>query len=348
MNFREYNPNDVVKIINLVRSGLNISTFGEAFWQWKFSARNNYLKTYGFVVEDNGEIVAFASFFPYEVKVKKTYALCYLVADVVIDEKFKGKGLFTPFFEWTLQEVEGLDSTFGTYLFSSKVAYPIYTKKFNYSPLGKLKYYVGFGGVSELARRKLGNVIGGITGRMAEVLLSKELKYLDERFEFKEVSYFSEEFDGLWEEVKFRWPIAVKRDNHFLNRRFAGHPLSTYAIFGCYEEKVLKGYIVLKGTNVIDFIYSDEPAGLALFSKARKWFKLNRVPVINVMLLGSKDEFSCLRKAGFFRYDYKVRPFGLYPSPELLLRVSNNFPPSNDLFDSNAWKFTNSDIDCGI
>lgn len=348
MVFREYKPEEVRKIIKLIREGLNVRNFNENFWEWKFVKGNNKLKTLGFVAEDNGLLAGFASFFPYEMKAGDEEGLCYLVADVVFDKKFRGKGFFAPFYQWALGQVERVDTTVGTYLFSSPLAYPIYTKKFDYHSLGQLKYFIAFGNLSNTASRKLGRILGDITGRVAEAFLSKDFKLNEDTYSFKEISHFDEAFDDLWQKVKDNWRVAIKRTSSFLNWRYFDHPWHKYEMIACYKDRDLKGYIVLNGTRIFDLLYDDESAGLSLISRALKYFKFNGVPIINTMMLGGEKELMCLRKAGFYPYNYRPRPFGLFPPVELLVKPANISLYSNDLLNPAVWKFTEADIDCGI
>lgn len=348
MEFREYEQKDVKKIIELVREELKVPNFDEEFWKWKFERGNPCGKTLGFVAEDDKKTIGFCSFFPYKVKVGEKFGKCYLVADVVVNKYHRGKGIFKNMYKEALEQIEKLEDIIGTYLFSSSMAYRAYTDRFSYRSLGKLKYFVAVGNISFLAKRKLGRFLGGNIGKIGETFLHRDIKWIEDKYDFAEIKRFDKDFDEFWERVKERWYIAIERTSKFLNWRYFGHPWNEYTIFSCYKRGELRGYIVLKIPNIMDIVFMEIEDGLALISKGMKWFVEKGVPIVNLLIFGSEEEYEVLKRAGFLFYNYKIRPFGLYPAQELLVRPSHNIAYSQKCFNSGKWKFSLSDIDCGI
>jgi hypothetical protein len=165
----------------------------------------------------------------------------------------------------------------------------------------------------------------------------------------KEEENFDASFDRLWEKLEDRWPVALVRNSEYLEWRFRGHPWHEYRLLTCRDGAgELMGYAVLLVDSIHDFMFDGEASGSALLWYARKVCKAAGVPVVNCLGLGSKSEASALARAGFVRYHLPWRPFGLYSRPKPLVRPAASCPGSELLLDSRNWKFTFSDVDCGV
>lgn len=110
LEFREINyQNDVPDIVNLISKGLD-KEYTEDFFRWKH-LENPFGKSFGLVATDNGKIVGLRMFMFWKFTNKKENKIITAIrpVDTVVDNAFRGKGLFK---KLTLQ---GLDKCAGKY-----------------------------------------------------------------------------------------------------------------------------------------------------------------------------------------------------------------------------------------
>jgi GNAT superfamily N-acetyltransferase len=326
----------------MVRHSLGVPGYDEKYFGWKFSPRARGKKPLGLVVEDEGRVVGFASFFPYRACLAGRPGHIYLIADCVIRPERRGQGLFRKLFDQALERVEAEPGTIGTYLFSSADSDAIYKKKYGFRPIESPQYHIGLGDWKRPLAGRLGM-------RLSAPPPAKDGESQKGGLVMKEEENFDASFDRLWEKLEDRWPVAVVRDSEYLEWRFRGHPWHAYRLLTCRSQAgELEGYLVLLADSIHDFIFDGEASGSALLGFARKVSKAAGVPVVNCLSLGSKSEARALARAGFVRYHLPWRPFGLYSRPKPLVRPAASCPGSELLLDSKNWKFTFSDVDCGV
>jgi hypothetical protein len=84
------------------------------------------------------------------------------------------------------------------------------------------------------------NLFGGLWG----ILHRRQSVPSD--LQIREVERFGEEVDRLWEKVQHQYTAIVKRDQVYLNWRFAEHPQLEYRCFLVTRNGEAKGYFVLR------------------------------------------------------------------------------------------------------
>ena len=71
--------------------------------------------------------------------------------------------------------------------------------------------------------------------------------------EIKRVHELDEQFDLFWEKAISLYPIMGVRDRKYLNWRYLKHPTRNYAIYRAFWKEEMKGYIVLRKVELLDF-----------------------------------------------------------------------------------------------
>ena len=169
-------------------------------------------------------------------------------------------------------------------------------------------------------------------------------------YDIKEIEYFDEEFDVLWEKVKKNYPIATERCSKYLNWRYIENP-QEYKIFGAYKKDILVGYIVIslesKTTkdgvvvlgHLVDFLLdeSEKEAGLELILKAEDYLKAEGACAISAWML----------KEWFYADILKECAYMNLRSPSILtaLPIGEGINETGFVYDYKNWYITIGDSD---
>jgi predicted N-acetyltransferase YhbS len=156
---------------------------------------------------------------------------------------------------------------------------------------------------------------------------------------------------AFWEVVKNKYPIMVVRDEAFLQWRYFAVPAREYKMFVYKKDGAVMGYIVatVKEANdtnygmIVDFLLRDgeTKAGQELVWKCFELFKQKQVQLITCLMLVHTQEYSILRKCGFFK---GPAWFGIKPTP-LIYRVHHRNQDTEQMKDIKNWFFTMGDYD---
>lgn len=93
LKFREIDyKKDIPAVVQLIKEGLD-DTFTESFFRWKH-VQNPFGKSFGFLVEDEGDIIGIRMFMFWKFKKSKEYKTAIRPVDTVVDKRYRGKGLF--------------------------------------------------------------------------------------------------------------------------------------------------------------------------------------------------------------------------------------------------------------
>lgn len=336
---RLYSENDERMVAALIRDHMPLPEYSAGYLQWKmgFSYRSiaQDIQPFGVVTEENGSIVSFACFFPY---LLWNGSYIWNIDDVVTHQQYRRRGLFRKTMEYGLAVVDKKGE--GCYLFSSAMA------REGYYSLGfkedtTLSYYICASGFWSLLLAKL--------FRKRKVP-KMDIHTVIEKFNNKngvKVRQLKKFDQAIGENLVRVLPERyMQRSVSFLNRRFFNHPSREYASFIVTDKSGdFKGYIILSKVNVLDFGAVEQRFLPLLFEFAREYFLANRSAVGNVLVAGNADTVLRIKIAGFFRWNFKSRPFGLYRPHTLMIR----YPvAAKQKAERNNRLFTMCDINCGF
>lgn len=83
---------DVPAVVQLIKNGLD-ATYTESFFRWKHE-RNPFGESFGLLVEDEGYIIGLRMFMFWQFIKNKQKITAIRPVDTVVDERYRGKGLF--------------------------------------------------------------------------------------------------------------------------------------------------------------------------------------------------------------------------------------------------------------
>jgi N-acetylglutamate synthase-like GNAT family acetyltransferase len=134
------------------------------------------------------------------------------------------------------------------------------------------------------------------------------------------LDHFTPAFDTFWQQVRDKYPVAVIRDQQFLNWRFAPVSNRIYRIVVAEHQGKMVGYAVLhchairnvKTGLILDLLVEESPIGLKagfhLLATAEAYFEAERVAMIAGLMVSAAHEYQLLRQAG-----YRVVPAAILP-----------------------------------
>jgi len=127
--------------------------------------------------------------------------------------------------------------------------------------------------------------------------------------EIKEIHFFDERFDQLWEKASKTHKIIAMRDAEYLNWRYLKEPGRRFVIFAAERNHELLGYIILKpltekdrriGSLIDIFDVQDKTVTKALFLQAVRYFAGEGADKLEFYL---SDEYyeTVLKSTGFVK-----------------------------------------------
>lgn len=189
--------------------------------------------------------------------------------------------------------------------------------------------------MGNLLRARLKNGFLAYIGNLCWKILVKLLIAVtlnEERGEIKEVIFFDQRFDRLWEEIKSEYEILTVRSSAYLNWRFRQSPLE-YSVFAAEEPGRILGYIVLRIANngtlksgLIADLFA-HPKDLktisSLLDKAVSYFSGKEADYVEYRGLPGKGIIlKMLRRKGFFLKRYLANFMTYTKDRELLFKLS--------------------------
>lgn len=74
-----------------------------------------------------------------------------------------------------------------------------------------------------------------------------------EKIEIEEMGSLDDQFDHFWQEALSLYPIIGVRNRNYLTWRYLQHPTRTYTIYRAKKSGEMKGYIVLRKVDLLNF-----------------------------------------------------------------------------------------------
>ena len=336
-NVRQFIPGDVPQIVSLLRNQMGLERYTDKYFFWKYGySVTASARPLGLVAIAGGAIVGFAAFFPY---CMCTGEILWNVDDVIVRKDHRRRGLFTQLMTYGLGIIDGRGED--SYLFASSMAKQGYAR-LGYTDAFDLDYRVHIPKWETLlgSKGKLANMTGKVLDRAVKWLYPQPAHL--EGITFNRIESFPQA-------VRLDTPIGnwrmIRKRPDFLNWRFFAHPWNNYDCYLARDRRRVVGYVVFEKCNMMDFHAIGMKYFRPLFEFARSRFVETETKVANTYMHCPEAVNSVIRESGFVKWDWKMRPFGLYPQKTLMYRES---PSSKvDFKNLRQWFFKMADMDCG-
>lgn len=226
------------------------------FWRWQFLEAPDG-KGLIYIVEDQGKIIGHFADIPRRFSVGGDFIQGTLSLDLMVHPNYRRGGVFAQMGSYAIQRVKKENGLF-------MMAYPI--RKETMQGLGKigwkevaelptLVYPIRFRGIVNryLHFSLLSFFIGGVARFFYSLIRGTRGKKKSEEVAIEKVTQLDEQFDRFWRKVLSLYSIMGVRDRVFLSWRYLRNPTRTYVFYRAMKEGEMKGYIVLRKVDLLEF-----------------------------------------------------------------------------------------------
>jgi GNAT superfamily N-acetyltransferase len=344
---RDGNKSDMERILSLraiVFREEEKDKLNPEFWRWEFlEAPDGHGLIY--LVEDGGKIVGHFADIPRRFSVQGEPILGTLSLDLMVHPDYRRRGIFEALGRYGAERVRKENGLFLT-------AFPIRRetirglKKIGWEEVVKLPvlvYPIRFSGIiNRYLRFPLLSLLAGGAVRSLYMLLcrSRRRKRM-EKVDVEEMGSLDDAFDDFWQKALSLCPVIGARDRNYLAWRYLQHPTRTYTIYRAKQSGEMKGYIVLRKVDllnfnsaaIVDLLALDEVTLAALAEKGIQHCRQEGADLLGFMVPKIHAYYRTLRRIGFL------------PSFKVFLLMIYSHEEGKRLFSPKAWYVNWGDTD---
>jgi len=260
LKVRDGNEKDLDQILSLrkvVFGEMEKDKLDPEFWKWEFMEGPDG-KALIYIVEEGGRVIGHFSDIPRKFSVNGNLVLGTLSLDLMVHPDYRRRGLFEEMGRYAAQHVKEANGLF-------MMAYPIRKEtihgltKIGWNKVVELPvlvYPIRFRGIVDryLHFRPLSLLLGGVARFFHFLFFQHKVRVKkEEGIDIDQVDQLDDEFDRFWERVLSLYPIMGVRDRSFLNWRYFQHPTRTYTIYRAMKRGEMRGYLILRKVDLLDF-----------------------------------------------------------------------------------------------
>jgi len=293
------------------------------FWRWEFNNGPDG-KAFIYIAEDADKIIGHFADVPRRFSIQGEIFLGTLSLDLMVHPGYQKRGIFFSLARYAAERVRNGHGLFMT-------AYPIRDetihglKKIGWREVVELPvlvYPIRFPGIVNryLHCMPLSLLIGGAVRLVYLFFFGRKKKKEVEGIDIDEVRQLDGKFDRFWQEAQSVFPIIGVRDRNFLTWRYLQHPTRTYTVYRATKGKEMRGYIVLRKVNllefnsavIVDLLALDEETASALVEKGVDLSRRERIDLLGFMVPKPHPYYRNLKRMGFLP-SLKTFLFMIYP-----------------------------------
>ena len=323
---RDGNEKDLKEILSLrkiVFGEMEKDKLDERFWRWEFEEGPEG-RAFIYIVEDESKIIGHFADIPRQFSVEGGVVLGTLSLDLMVHPDYWRKGIFAAMGKYGAQRVKQENGLFLT-------AFPIRLetiqglRKIGWKGVAELPvlvYPIRFRGILNryLHFPPLSLLAGGVARFFYLLPYGLKRRKGIEGIEIEEVGLLDDQFDGFWQKVLSLYPIMGIRNRNYLTWRYLQHPTRNYTIYRAKKSGEMKGYIVLRKVEllnfnsavIVDLLALDEVALSALVEKGIQHSRQEGTDLLGFMVPKVHPYYKILRGMGFLP-SLKTFLFMIYP-----------------------------------
>lgn len=256
-NGDERDLRDILSLREAVFGEMEKDKLNPEFWRWEFMGGPDG-KAFIYIVEEGGRVIAHFADIPRRFSVNGKVVLGTLSLDLMVHPDFWRRGIFEEMGRYAVQRVKAANGLFLT-------AYPIRKETIHgFTKIGwkgvvelpVLVYPLRFRGILDryLHFRPLSLLLGGVAGFFHFLFFQGRARTEQvDGIDIDRVVQLGDEFDQFWQQASSFSPIVGVRDRLFLNWRYLQHPTRSYAIYRARKSGEMRGYIVLRKVDLLEF-----------------------------------------------------------------------------------------------
>jgi hypothetical protein len=332
---RDGNEKDMEEILSLRRDA-----FGETekdkldprFWQWEFMEGPDG-RAFIYIVEDRNKMVGHFADIPRRFSVQGEVALGTLSLDLMVHPDYWRRGIFQAMGKYGAQKVKQENGFFLT-AFPIRLETILGLKKIGWKEVVKLPvlvYPIRFSGILNryIHFPPLGVFIGGIARFFYFLIYRLKRRKEIRGVEIKKVGQLDDSFDSFWQKALSLFPIIGIRNRNYLTWRYLQHPTRNYTIYQAKQNGEMKGYIVLRKVEllnfnsavIVDLLAMDEGTLLTLVERGIQHSRQGGADLLGFLVPQDHPYYKILRKKGFLRSP-KIFQFMVYPHSDRKIFLS--------------------------
>jgi GNAT superfamily N-acetyltransferase len=323
---RDGNQKDLKRILSLrkiVFGETEQDKLDERFWRWEFEEGPDG-GAFIYIVEEGNKIIGHFADIPRRFSVQGEVVLGTLSLDLMVHPDYWRKGIFGAMGRYGAQRVKQENGIFLT-------AFPIRSetirglKKIGWREVVELPvlvFPISFQGILNryLHFPPLSFLAGGVAKFFYLFFFGWKKKKGMEEIEIERVGSLDDPFDGFWQKVYSLHPIMGIRNRNYLTWRYLQHPTRNYTIYRAKKSGEMKGYIVLRKVEllnfnsavIVDLLALDEITLTALVEKGIQHSRQEGADLLGFMVPNVHLYYKILRGMGFLP-SLKTFLFMVYP-----------------------------------
>jgi GNAT superfamily N-acetyltransferase len=302
------------------------------FWRWEFIEGPDG-RALIYIVEEEDKIIGHFADIPRRFSVEGEVVPGTLSLDLMVHPDYWRRGIFEAMGKYGAQRVKQENGLILT-------AFPIRPetisglKKIGWKEVVKLPVLVcpiRFHGILNRYFHflPLSLLLGGIARFFYFLFFGWKKRWKMEEVEIERVETLDDQFDGFWKQVLFLSPIIGIRDRNYLTWRYPQHPTRNYTIYRAQKNGEMRGYIVLRKVEllnfnsavIVDLLALDEMSLAALVEKGIEHSRQEGADLLGFMVPQGHPYYKILRKKGFLRSP-KIFQFMVYPHSDRKIFLS--------------------------
>jgi len=323
---REGDEKDLKGILSLrkiVFGEMEKDKLDHKFWKWEFMEGPDG-KAFIYIVEEGGRVIGHFADIPRRFSVDGEVVLGALSLDLMVHPDYWRKGIFAAMGRYGAQQVKRENGLFMT-AFPIRIETILGLKKIGWKEVVKLPvlvYPIRFSGILNRYYHfpPLSLLVGGVVRLFYLLLFGWKKKKWMEEVAIEKVSSLDDSFDGFWQKAHPLHPIVGVRNRNYLTWRYFKHPTREYIIYRAIRNGEMRGYIVLRkvellnfnSTVIVDLLALDEVTLTALVEKGIHHSRQEGADLLGFMVPSGHLYYKILRGMGFLP-SLKTFLFMVYP-----------------------------------
>ena len=326
--YREGDEHYIIELLDLAFGnwkGINLTKQQSlAYWEWWYK-QNPAGPSVIWIAEHNNKVIGHYAIVPMKMKLGTIYLTGSFSSDAATHPDHQGKRILSSLLNKCYHDAANNNIPL-TYGFANINLGPTYKR---YEWRGQICSIVNMIKVVNWQTLLSRYIHNNSLIRMASYCMEKIRKSqyeINKDLEIKQIRYFDESINILWEDISKQFKIIVKRDQKYLNWRYVDHPLNKYAIFTAVKNDKILGYCVL-GKNrmhnmnrgqILDILGSQNHFNVidSLLKVAYAYFKEHDIDYVSCRMSEKNQYKKVFRRAGFI----------MDPRQKTALKASINLP----------------------
>jgi len=293
------------------------------FWKWQFMKGPDG-KAFLYIVKDGERVIGHLADHPRHFSIHGELVPGVFHLELMVHPDYWRKGIFREMEKYSIRRIQNENKLLMTACTVREESING-LKKVGWKTVAKLPvlvYPIRFKGIVNryLPISPLGFLLGGILRFCYRLLFWPKKKKDDRKIEIEEVTQLDHQFDPFWEKASSLFPIMGARDRTFLDWRYFQHPTRRYTLYRAMKDGEMRGYIVLRKvdllnfncTVIVDLLAWDEAILSALMERGVELSGRQGTDLLGMILPREHLYYKILRQRGFLP-SFKTFSFMVYP-----------------------------------